>query len=127
MGERTRELMTLLLGDALLFVVALWITLLVRYISIPEADVINAHMGPFLMLIGVWIAVFFIAGLYDKHTVFLKTRMVGRIINTQIANIIIAAAIFISFPFDIAPKTNLVIYLVVSSALIVWWRIKLFT
>ena len=108
------------------FSLALWLTLFVRYLEIPTAERLEAHFWPFLILSGVWIFIFYIAGLYDKHTVFLKSTLFGRIINTQVINIIIAAFLFLIIPFGIAPKTNLIIYLLVSIGLITWWRLVLF-
>lgn len=126
MGERTRELLILILGDALSFGAALWLTLLIRYAALPTEELLAAHIGPFLILTGVWIFIFYIAGLYDKHTVFLKKALASRIVNTQVANIVIAAFLFVVIPFGIAPKTNLVIYLVISIALITFWRLVVF-
>ncbi len=126
MGERTRELGLLIIGDILFFVVALWLMLLVRYFSIPSAELFSAHLGPFLTLSAVWLFVFYIAGLYDKHTVFLKSLLLSRIINTQIINGIIAAFLFLVIPFGIAPKINLVIYLVLSVVLLTFWRLYLY-
>lgn len=126
MGERTRELFILILGDVAGFSLALWLTLLLRYLEWPTEERLDAHLGPFLLLASLWIVVFYIAGLYDKHTVMLKKLLFARIINTQIFNIILAAVLFLAFPFGIAPKTNLVIYLFVSIALIMVWRLYLF-
>ena len=127
MGERTRELLILLSGDILFFIVALWLTLLVRYAAIPDSQILSAHLGPFLILSGVWLFIFYIAGLYDKQTIFLKSLLFNRILNTQFVNILIAALLFFIIPFGIAPKTNLVIYLVISVVIITWWRVKLVT
>lgn len=126
MGERSRELAILLIGDAVFFMVALWITLAVRYLEWPSVNNLSVHISPFLALSLLWVVVFYIAGLYDKHTNFLKSRLVSRIINAQVLNIIIAAILFFIIPFGIAPKTTLVIYLIISSGLILWWRVKLF-
>ncbi len=126
MGERTRELLILILGDIALFVSSLWLMLLVRYLEWPTAERVDMHLKPFLLLSGIWLFVFYIAGLYDKHTTFLKSRLFGRIVSTQVINIILAALLFVLIPFNIAPKTNLVIYLVISVSLITWWRLKLF-
>lgn len=126
MGERTRELLILIIGDIFLFVAALWMTLTVRYLGFPDHDLFVAHLGPFLTISTVWLFVFYIAGLYDKHTVFLKSLLFTRILNTQIINILIAALLFLIIPFGIAPKTNLVIYLVISVALFTFWRMYLF-
>ncbi|MDC1205633.1 hypothetical protein N8083_02180, partial [Candidatus Pacebacteria bacterium] len=121
MGERTRELLILLIGDIFFIVVSLYLTLFIRYFEIPSTALLQSHFGPFLILSGVWLFVFYIAGLYDKHTVFLKNLLFSRIINTQFVNGLIAAMLFLIIPFGIAPKTNLAIYLVISIIFISWW------
>lgn len=126
MGERTRELLILIAGDICFFLVALWITLAVRYVAIPDMQLLSAHVGPFLIISTVWLFIFYIGGLYDKHTVFLKSLLFARIINTQVVNILVAALLFLIIPFGIAPKTNLVIYLFISTGLITWWRMYAF-
>jgi lipopolysaccharide/colanic/teichoic acid biosynthesis glycosyltransferase len=126
MGERSRELLVLITGDIVCFVISLWLTLLVRYLEIPSTELLTAHVGPFLVLSGVWLFIFYVAGLYDKHTVFLKGVLFSRILNTQMVNILIAALLFVILPFSIAPKTNLIIYLVISVIFITLWRLKLF-
>ena len=126
MGERTRELLILLTGDIFIFFVSLWLTLVVRYLGWPTLELWQQHFGPFLLVYSLWLFVFYLAGLYDKHTVFLKSLLFSRILNTQVVNVALAAGLFFVIPFGIAPKTNLVIYLVISVALIAWWRLKLF-
>ncbi len=126
MGERSRELFILISGDIVCFVVSLYLTLLFRYLEFPSYDRLELHAGPFLVLTGVWLLIFYAAGLYDKHTVFLKGMLFTRIINTQLVNILVAAFLFLIIPFDIAPKTNLIIYLIVSIGLITWWRLYLY-
>ncbi len=126
MGERSRELLILITGDIICFVVSLWLTLLVRYFAFPSGDLFGSHFGPFIILTGVWLFIFYIAGLYDKHTVFLKGLLFSRILNTQFVNILIASLLFLIIPFGIAPKTNLAIYLVVSIVLITVWRLRLY-
>jgi lipopolysaccharide/colanic/teichoic acid biosynthesis glycosyltransferase len=126
MGERARELMLLILGDILFFVVALWITLTVRYFGFPSEELFVDHLGPFLTLSVAWLVVFYVAGLYDKQTIFHRSLLFTRILNTMVVNIIIAAFLFLVIDFGIAPKTNLVIYLLISIALFTWWRMNLF-
>ncbi len=125
MGERSRELVVLILGDIIVFNVALWLTLLVRYFEIPTVERLAAHVPPFLAFSAVWLVVFFILGLYDKHTNLLKKLLLNRIISAQIINVVVAGVLFLIFDFGIAPKTNLVIYLVVSSILLTLWRLRL--
>lgn len=126
MGERTRELTVLILGDISVFILSLWVTLLVRYLSLPSWENFSNHLGPFLILSTVWIFIFYMAGLYDKHTVFLKSLLFSRILNAQIANGVIATVIFLIVPFGIAPKTNLVIYFLLSVVFMTWWRMSLY-
>ncbi len=126
MGERARELSALIIGDIICFSLALWLTLLVRYLEWPTAERVDDHFGPFFLLALIWVLVFYIAGLYDKHTVFLKNLMLSRIVKTQITNVILAAVVFFVIPFGIAPKTNLVIYLLISIALVTIWRLYIY-
>ena len=126
MGERARELLILISGDIFFFVVALWLTLFVRYLALPSYALFAVHLGPFLIISTIWLTVFYIAGLYDKHTIIHKSSLFVRILNTQVVNILIAALLFFIIPFGIAPKTNLVIYLFVSVALFTWWRMHLY-
>ncbi len=123
MGERTRELFILILGDIIIFNVALWLTLLVRYFEIPSVERLEAHVPPFMTVSAVWLAVFFILGLYDKHTNLLKRLLLSRILYAQIINVFFAGILFFIIPFGITPKTNLVIYLIISIGLMTAWRL----
>jgi len=68
--------------------------------------------------------VYFIAGLYEKHTLILKSRLPGIIFNTQVINSVFAVAFFYIIPvFGITPKTILFIYLLVSFVCILLWRL----
>lgn len=124
---RKKEALLLFAGDIALFLIALWITLSVRYFAVPDSAIFYNHLIPFSFLFAVWIFVFFVAGLYDKHTVILKSRLLNIIFKAQIINIAIAAVFFFFIPyFGITPKTNLFIYLAISSLLILFWRIYIF-
>ena len=124
---RKKEGILLFLGDILFFIAALWLTLALRYFEVPSKDIFYAHLTPFFFLFLVWFIIFFIAGLYDKHTVIFKKKLPSIILNAQIANVIIAALFFFLIPyFGITPKTNLFIYLFISFIFIVFWRLYLF-
>ena len=77
MGERTRELTLLILGDVAFFMLALWLTLTLRYLEFPSAELFSIHFGPFLTLSFAWLFIFYVGGLYDKHTVYRKRRRVS--------------------------------------------------
>jgi len=117
----------LLIGDILFLGAALYATLFVRYSGLPDADLLLSHFVPFSFLFLLWLIVFFVAGLYDRHTTFFKTKLPDRIFRAQLVNVILAALFFFFVPyFGITPKTNLVIYLMISSFLVVLWRQYLF-
>lgn len=119
-----KEAFILFAGDVILLVAALWLTLLVRYAELPDGALFAGHIVPFGILFLVWVANFFIAGLYEKHTLLLKSRLPNILLNTQVINSVIAVLFFYFIPyFVITPKTNLFIYLAVSSVLILGWRI----
>ncbi|MDO8510230.1 MAG: exopolysaccharide biosynthesis polyprenyl glycosylphosphotransferase [bacterium] len=122
-----KEALLLFLGDIVIFVFSLWLTLYIRYFEFPTTKIFSIHIVPFSILFAVWILVFFIAGLYEKHTVILKSRLPSIILNAQALNSVIAVLFFYFIPlYGIAPKTNLFIYLVISFLLILLWRIYIF-
>lgn len=125
MGERTRELAILIIGDIVVFNVALWLTLLVRYFEVPDMARLALHVPPFLTFTAVWLGIFFILGLYDKHTNLLKKLLVNRILYAQVINVVVAGVLFFIIPFGITPKTNLVLYLFISIILLSLWRLQL--
>jgi exopolysaccharide biosynthesis polyprenyl glycosylphosphotransferase len=114
-------------GDLLAFGIALFLALAVRYGEVPSTHLLKEHVVPFAALFLLWTLVFFIAGLYEKHTLVFKGKLPVLIFNTQIANSLIAVLFFYLFVpfFGITPKTVLFIHLVVSFVLVVLWRVIL--
>jgi exopolysaccharide biosynthesis polyprenyl glycosylphosphotransferase len=118
------EALFLLVGDMIIFVVSLWVALFVRYGQVPEHDLMIAHVPAFTILFLISIAVFYIAGLYEKHTLLFKSKLPSVVAQAQLANALIAVLLFyLVTSFGIAPKTTLFIYLIISSPLIFLWRI----
>lgn len=119
-----KETLALFLGDVVLLYFSLWAALAIRDWGLPTGRSWQLHLWPFTIIISVWILVFFISGLYEKHTLILKSRLPGTVFNAQVANSFIAVLFFYFIPyFGIAPKTNLFVYLVISFGLILLWRI----
>ncbi|MEQ1561463.1 MAG: exopolysaccharide biosynthesis polyprenyl glycosylphosphotransferase [Nitrospira sp.] len=118
-----KEAIILFIGDVFFFVFSLWIALWIRFAEIPDMERFGTHLVPFSILFVLWFLVFFIAGLYEKHTLILKSRLPNVIFNAQLINSILAIAFFYTIPiFGITPKTILFIYLVVSFLLVLVWR-----
>ena len=119
-----REPFVLLIGDILCLGVSLWLMLYLRFFSLPEFNAFEAHLAPFSILFLASIIVFYISGLYEKHNSILRSRLSSVIIQSQIANSIVAIAFFYFIPyFGITPKTNLFIYLLISVIMIALWRL----
>lgn len=121
-----RKTLVVFAGDMAVFVFSLWVTLFVRYGAVPSRELFWSHLELFWILFAVWTLVFYMAGLYSKRVLLVQYRLTGALLNTQFLNITIAALFFFLAPgLGIAPKTNLIIYLVVSLLSILAWRLLL--
>lgn len=119
-----KEVIILFFGDIFFFVFSLWLSLFVRFAEIPSADRFITHLIPFSILFVVWIFVYFIAGLYEKHTLILKSKLPNVIFNAQVVNSIFTIIFFYTVPtFRISPKTILFIYLFISFICTLLWRL----
>jgi len=117
----------LLAGDLCALVLSLWLTLAIRYVALPSWSIFSAHLVPFSFLFLLSAAVFLIAGLYEKHTMLVKSQLPETVFYAQVANVIVGAIFFFLVPyFGIQPKTNLFIYLFLSTALVSLWRLSVF-
>jgi len=123
-----REYVVLLIGDVAVFAVSLWVTLFLRYWEVPSSKLFLVHLVPFLLLFVAWVSVFFFAGLYGKYTRLFRGRLPTTIFYAQLINVLLAALFFFLIPaFGLAPKTILVLYLLVSSTLVYAWRVPVFS
>lgn len=119
-----KESIVLFFGDSVVLYMALFLTLGLRALLGGTEAQLSIHVLPFTILILVWLFLFFVAGLYEKHTLLFKSKLPVVILNTQIVNSIVAVLFFYFIPyFEIAPKTNLFLYLLISFVLLVWWRL----
>lgn len=119
-----KRLLALLLGDIALFYLALGAVLVFRYFPDVKHMNIGDHAIAFSFLIAAWVTIFLVAGLYDKNTLFFRRKLPSLLLKAQLTNSAIAVFFFYFFPiFKITPKTNLFLYVVVSSLFILLWRI----
>lgn len=117
-----RETAILLIGDFLILIASLWVALAIRNLAIPPLGYFEANVVPFLPMFFLSLAVFYIAGLYEKQTRPIRSVMGIRIFGAQAATVAIAAILFFVLPLDIAPKTILILYLVISVVAESIWR-----
>ena len=124
-GNSRNEAFLLFFGDVLILFISLTLSLIFRYQSIPNIDLFYSHLIPFSIIFIASIFVYYIAGLYEKHTTLFKQRIPQTLINVQIVNTILAIALFYFIPyFLITPKFFLLMYLIISLILTTWWRLK---
>ncbi|MEI7777783.1 MAG: exopolysaccharide biosynthesis polyprenyl glycosylphosphotransferase [bacterium] len=118
-----RDSLVLFLGDFLLFTISLTLAVFIRYGRLPEEALFVSYLWSFSIIFVASAVVFFIVGLYDKHTVVLKGNLPQIIFRAQLANALIAIIIFYLIPyFGITPKTILFLYIFISFLLISSWR-----
>ncbi len=125
MFHNRAETLALFFGDLLILYAALLLTLLIRYgaSAFDFKRMLLLHLVPFSILFVLWTLVFFIAGLYEKHTLFLQKQLPQLLSRALMVNVIVAVLFFYFIPaFEITPRINLFIYLFVSSFLLFFWR-----
>ena len=111
------------IADVAALYVGLFITLIIRYGGRFYEEFKDAHAVPFTIIFIIWIAVFYIAGLYDLRRLrnnldFLKTLFLCLAINTAIA-----VALFYLVPaLGITPKTNLLLFIIIFAVIEVFLR-----
>ena len=113
----------LALGDYAVFELALVATLLIRTGGLSSATW-QTHALPFSLLNVLWVMTFYICNLYDLTLARDLSRFFRAFLDGMLANLAVALAFFYLIPiFGIAPRTNLVLYFVLSLLLIYAWRL----
>lgn len=114
---------TILIGDIAILYFSLYLTLLIRYREIPDAQIWNQHFTPFSIAFVGWIMIFYISNLYNLHLAVNTTRVLQLTMKANLIAALLSAFFFYVNPkINIAPKTNLIIFLIISFALVVIWR-----
>lgn len=117
----------LLVGDIFVLFASIWFALVFRYHTFPSFEALSVHVGHFAFLILLWLVVFYGAGLYDRFAFDFEKKLPAILMKSQFLNAVLSVGYFYFFSDSIAPKTILFIYLIISSALILLWRLFVFT
>ena len=124
----TKEPLILFVGDMVMLTLSLWLTLVFRNQSIPSLEVWNLHFYPFIIIFALWICIFYVSGLYERHTTILKNNIPIILSNAYIATSLVAFAFFYIIPiFSITPKTILVIFIIISFLLLYVFRVFIYS
>ena len=114
----------LVIGDILILWMGLFITLISRYPTSKLDDALLLHILPFSIIYAVWILIFYITGLYEIRGTHEIPNTLKLILYAALLTGAIATALFYFAPlFLITPKINLMIDLVLSTALLISWRV----
>ena len=116
----------LLLGDVIIFYLALYLTLILRYgYPIQSLDWYR-HLGVFGVVFLSWLIIFFINDFYDLKTSYNNTRLINNLLRLFVINGITAVILFYFFTpligSSIKPQRILLIDLLLSFVLIFLWR-----
>ena len=123
MDAKTKKLI-LILGDTLILVGALALTLLIRYPQADFAAQMGTHWPRFIFIFIIFISTIYINSLYDLNIHPSSRKFLNKTFNTIIAAGLISVIYFyISISSEIAPRTNLVIFLSIFLALFYSWRL----
>ncbi len=110
----------LLMGDLLTFELALLPTLLIRYGTLRWDD-LERHLPAFGCVALLWCVSFYINHLYELEAKP-PLRLLRTYLESMLANLGIAIAVFYLLPFNIAPRTNLFLHFLISLFLGYGWR-----
>lgn len=112
----------LLAGDLGVFYLVLYLTLLARYQSIPNNEVLATHLTSFTFIFFFWLLIFYTSNLYDLRGAVNNSQFWRRTVTAISFSGLVAALWFYLLPIGIAPKTNLVIYLGIFLLVFPLWR-----
>lgn len=124
MKFNTKERLILLAGDIFCFIASLYLSLFIRHAGSPSELSLALIFTTWGVIFSTSLISFFIAGLYEKHTLLFERRLPPLLFKAQVSNAFIVISFFYFIPlFGAAPKTTLFIYLVTSSILVFFWRL----
>lgn len=121
--QHTPGRLFLCIVDCALLVSSLYVALFLRTGITPNFQYFLSFIPPFTVIIIVSIAIFYSYGLYDKPSLRLIRELSKRIFSSQIVAALGAVILFYILPvFGIAPKTILILYVIISTILMILWR-----
>ena len=119
----TAKKIILLVGDAILLYGALALTLILRYGQQEFALQWDLHAEPFTAIFVLWLVILYISDLYNIQKAKNNVHFYRRFFEALIGAGAIAIGFFYAIPFfEIAPKTNLVIVMVMFAVFFTIWR-----
>jgi lipopolysaccharide/colanic/teichoic acid biosynthesis glycosyltransferase len=108
------KFVALILGDVLALYASLLLVLYFRYRGEIGSEFARGHFLPMTLVFGLWLAVFYILGLYDFRRLGNGFAFFRILVPALAINFAAAALLFYLIPaFGISPKTNLFLFIAV--------------
>ena len=109
--------------DIIILVVAVYLSLWIRDRRIPSITRFSMHISYFIPIIVIWIGCLYTAGFYSLEVPHIGYRTVSLVTIIAILCTLLGFAFFyLNLRARVVPKTILVIYSFIVSALIIIWR-----
>ncbi|MDA3840127.1 MAG: exopolysaccharide biosynthesis polyprenyl glycosylphosphotransferase [Patescibacteria group bacterium] len=113
----------LLLGDISMLYISLYLTLLLRYRDNFSVEIWQNHYPPFTYIFIAWLFLFYFLNLYNLYFTQNSKIFYRSIIKSiGIAGVIAALFFYLNPSIGIAPKINLLLYILVFSFVFSLWR-----
>ncbi len=123
--SNTRKIL-LLLGDTVIFAMASYLMLLIRYGYPVSPILLDSHRSPLIVLYIIWVVIFYIFNLYDAKSARPTAQTTRNILLGLLTALLSGFLLFYLNPFPISPKTNLLILVGIFGILFFFWRILYF-
>ncbi|RJQ29511.1 sugar transferase [Candidatus Parcubacteria bacterium] len=117
------RLLVLFTGDVAALYLSLFAALFIRYGDDAYRGFTETHATPFTVIFGIWVVVFYVAGLYDLRRLrngidFIKTLWLALFTNG-----LLTITLFYLIPtFGIAPRRNLFLFIIIFAVIETLWR-----
>ncbi|MFA5359782.1 MAG: sugar transferase [Patescibacteria group bacterium] len=122
MNNKLKKLI-LLGGDIIVLYFSLYLTLVIRYFGNYKTETWVAHFWPFTVIFILWLVIFYISNLYSLNLAVNNSKFYqssGRAL--VIAGLTSLAFFYLMPQIGIAPKTNLLIFIIVFAIIFYLWR-----
>ena len=122
MLRRLRQIV-LIAGDIFIAYFALLLTCYFGFWGNFRWETFYQHLAPFSLLYFFWFILFYIFGLYDLNLIRPKLEFLARAGQCFLVCLLLGTSFFYLIPlFSIAPKTNLLINILILGGLFLIWR-----
>lgn len=122
MPHRLKKLI-LLTGDLVFLHLALFLTLAIRYPRALWQENWQNHWPNFAIIFIAWLLILYINSLYDLNLRIISRKFFRRMMNAIIISSLLSIIYFyFNTQTNIAPKTNLAVFIILFSLLFLFWR-----